>query len=115
MQAASLARNIGHAFGENRLTLVAVAILALLLLCAAFGQALVPYSPLMTDGTAKLVPPTAAHLFGTDALGRDIFSRVVVGGSARSRHGDFGGGAVVRRWVLGWARSPDISVAGRIA
>ena len=77
-RAATLTRNIGHAFGENRLTLVAVGILALLLLCAIFGYALVPYDPLMTDGTAKLVPPNAAHPFGTDALGRDLLSRVVV-------------------------------------
>jgi peptide/nickel transport system permease protein len=78
MRAATLTRNIGHAFGENRLTLVAVGILLLLLLCAAFGSILAPYNPLMTDGTAKLVAPSAAHLFGTDALGRDIFSRVIV-------------------------------------
>ncbi len=77
MRTATLARNIGHAFGENRLTLAAVLVLVLLLLCAAFGQSLVPYNPLMTDGTAKLSPPTLAHLFGTDALGRDILSRVV--------------------------------------
>ncbi|MBX3623817.1 MAG: ABC transporter permease [Rhizobacter sp.] len=73
-----LARNTGYVFGENRLTLVAVVILALLLLCAAFGPALAPYDPLMTDGTARLQPPSAAHWFGTDALGRDILSRVIV-------------------------------------
>ena len=78
MRAMVLGRNLSHAFGANRLTLVAVAILLLLLLCAAFGQFLVPYDPLMTDGTAKLMAPGAAHMFGTDALGRDIFSRVVV-------------------------------------
>ena len=78
MRAAVLTRNIGHAFGENRLTLVAVAILLLLLTCAAFGSALAPYNPLMTDGTAKLSPPDWAHWFGTDALGRDILSRVIV-------------------------------------
>ena len=77
-RAAALTRNVGHAFGENRLTLVAVAVLVLLLLCAAFGGALAPYDPLTTDGAAKMMPPNAAHLFGTDALGRDILSRVVV-------------------------------------
>jgi peptide/nickel transport system permease protein len=77
-RAATLGRNIGHAFAENRLTLVAVAILVVLLICAAFGSALAPYDPLMTDSTAKMSPPGALHLFGTDALGRDILSRVVV-------------------------------------
>ena len=78
MRTATLTRNIGHAFGENRLTLVAVAILVLLLVCAAFGQYLAPYNPLMTDGAAKMQPPGVAHLFGTDSLGRDILSRVIV-------------------------------------
>jgi peptide/nickel transport system permease protein len=78
MDLALLARNTGHAFGENRLTLVAALILAFLVLCALFGPSLVPYDPLATDATAKLVPPSAKHLFGTDALGRDIFSRVIV-------------------------------------
>jgi peptide/nickel transport system permease protein len=78
MDIAVLARNTGHAFGENRLTLVAALILAFLVLCALFGPYLVPYDPLATDATARLVPPSAKHLFGTDALGRDIFSRVVV-------------------------------------
>jgi peptide/nickel transport system permease protein len=74
----AFARNVAHAFGENRLTLVAVVILALLVLCAIFGPSLAPYDPLMTNGAARLVPPSAAHPFGTDALGRDILSRVVV-------------------------------------
>jgi peptide/nickel transport system permease protein len=76
--AATLARNAAYAFGENRLTLIAVIILAFLVVCAIFGPALAPYDPLMTDGAARLQPPSAAHLFGTDALGRDLLSRVLV-------------------------------------
>jgi peptide/nickel transport system permease protein len=78
MSAATLAQNARHAFGENRLTLVAVLILGALLLCAAFGPLVAPYDPLATNGAARLVPPSAAHWFGTDALGRDILSRVIV-------------------------------------
>jgi peptide/nickel transport system permease protein len=78
MSIATLARNTGYAFGENRLTLLAVVILAALLMCALIGPSIVPYDPLATDAVAKLQPPNAAHWFGTDALGRDIFSRVVV-------------------------------------
>jgi len=78
MTAATLARNAAYAFGENRLTLIAVIILAFLVMCAIFGPALAPYDPLMTDGAARLQPPSAAHLFGTDALGRDLLSRVLV-------------------------------------
>ncbi len=78
MSFVALARNTGYAFGENRLTLAAVLILALLILCALFGATLAPFDPLATDATAKLVPPTLSHPFGTDALGRDILSRVMV-------------------------------------
>jgi peptide/nickel transport system permease protein len=78
MTAATLARNAAYAFGENRMTLVAVVILAFLVVCAIFGPALAPYDPLATNGAARLQPPSAAHLFGTDALGRDLFSRVLV-------------------------------------
>ncbi|MCF1709364.1 ABC transporter permease [Tabrizicola sp. J26] len=47
--------------------------------CAIFGAALVPYDPFETDVMNTLMPPSAAHWFGTDDLGRDIFSRVIVG------------------------------------
>jgi peptide/nickel transport system permease protein len=78
MSLITLARNTGYAFGENRLTLVAVIILALLALCAIFGPYIAPYDPLVTSATTKLARPSALHPFGTDALGRDIFSRVIV-------------------------------------
>ena len=39
-----------------------------------------PYDPYAQDITgSKLLPPSAAHLMGTDELGRDIFSRIIVG------------------------------------
>jgi peptide/nickel transport system permease protein len=49
--------------------------------CAIFGPAVVPYDPFgaPTDLLSKLQPPSSEHLFGTDQLGRDVFSRVVVG------------------------------------
>lgn len=47
--------------------------------CALFGPMLVPYDPFATDVMHTLAPPSAAHWFGTDELGRDIFSRVIVG------------------------------------
>jgi peptide/nickel transport system permease protein len=78
MSVIALARNTGYAFGENRLTLVAVAILGVLVFCALFGPWIVPFDPLTTAAASKLVPPSATHLFGTDALGRDILSRVIV-------------------------------------
>ncbi len=57
---------------------IALVLLALLLAMALFGPALVPYDPLATDPPAALQPPSALHWFGTDQLGRDVFSRVIV-------------------------------------
>ncbi len=53
-------------------------LLALFLAAALAGPVLAPFDPLATDVAASLQPPNAAHWFGTDALGRDLFSRVLV-------------------------------------
>jgi peptide/nickel transport system permease protein len=42
------------------------------------GPALVPYDPLASDTATALKPPSFVHWFGTDQLGRDVFSRVIV-------------------------------------
>ena len=47
--------------------------------CAIFGPALVPYDPFADDLLNSLLPPSSLHWFGTDQLGRDVFSRVIVG------------------------------------
>src|SRR5262249_40739363 len=46
--------------------------------CALFGPSIVPYDPLASDTAVTLKAPSLAHWFGTDQLGRDILSRVVV-------------------------------------
>jgi peptide/nickel transport system permease protein len=48
-------------------------------ICAVFGPLLVPYSPYRDDLMNALAPPSAAHWFGTDQIGRDIFSRIIAG------------------------------------
>jgi peptide/nickel transport system permease protein len=67
-----------YTLAETPLNLVALLLLALLLVCAVLGPSLVPFDPLATNTTIALQPPTAAHWFGTDQLGRDVLSRVVV-------------------------------------
>jgi peptide/nickel transport system permease protein len=47
--------------------------------CALFGGHVVPYDPLEPDLLNTLSPPDGDHWFGTDQLGRDVFSRVIVG------------------------------------
>lgn len=71
-------KHIRHVLSENPVTMVAAALFALFVLIALVGPALVPYDPLASDATAALQSPSAAHWFGTDALGRDIFSRTMV-------------------------------------
>lgn len=75
---ATFVRDLRYAFGENPLTAAAFVIFTLLLLCALIGPYVVPYDPLMTNTEMRMVPPSWAHPFGTDHLGRDIFSRVIV-------------------------------------
>ncbi len=67
-------------FAASRLALVGLAIVFLLIATAIFAGLIAPYSPIAGDlKTARLLPPSAAHWFGTDDLGRDIFSRIVYG------------------------------------
>ncbi|MCU0888028.1 MAG: ABC transporter permease [Rubritepida sp.] len=66
-----------HVVAGNPVTALAFGLFGLLLAAALLGPALVPYDPIAAAGPA-LQPPSAAHWFGTDAVGRDVFSRVVV-------------------------------------
>jgi len=61
----------------NPRTAGAAAIGLLLVLGAALGPVLVPFDPVGTDTSASLNPPSWVHWFGTDQLGRDIFSRAI--------------------------------------
>jgi peptide/nickel transport system permease protein len=47
--------------------------------CALFGQALLSQNPYKDDLMNALAPPSAAHWFGTDQIGRDIFARIIGG------------------------------------
>lgn len=49
------------------------------LACALFGPLVVPHDPYASDPLNSLAPPNTLHWFGTDQLGRDVFSRVIVG------------------------------------
>ena len=48
------------------------------IICAVLGQRITPYDP-FNDFSAGHLPPSAEHLFGTDRIGRDVLSRVMVG------------------------------------
>ncbi len=56
---------------------LSVAFIALVLISAIFAPYIAPYSPYAIDTNAILKPPSWHHLFGTDRIGRDVFSRVI--------------------------------------
>ncbi|MGC2122724.1 MAG: ABC transporter permease [Xanthobacteraceae bacterium] len=71
-------RHSRYVIGENPVTGLAFGLFVLILIAALIGPWIVPYVPLASDTAVTLQPPTLHHWFGTDQLGRDIFSRVVV-------------------------------------
>jgi peptide/nickel transport system permease protein len=62
----------------NELAVVGLLVLSLLVLAALSGSALAPYGVNAINVQDRLQPPSPEHWFGTDELGRDIFSRVLV-------------------------------------
>jgi peptide/nickel transport system permease protein len=69
----------GIDFMSNPLAVIGFAIVLLLVIVAAFAPYIATHDPIAQQLTEALKPPSAAHWFGTDELGRDIFSRVVYG------------------------------------
>ena len=65
---------------RNPFTVVSLAMIALLLLCAAAAPVLAPYDPSMQELSARLQGPRKGHWLGTDELGRDVLSRIIYGG-----------------------------------
>lgn len=75
----SRARETLAALGRSGSFLIGGAIVLFWIACALFGEHFAPYDPLANDIINSLAPPSAEHWFGTDQLGRDVFSRVIVG------------------------------------
>ena len=65
---------------RNKVAMVSIALLLLIILAAIFSELITPYGYMERDLTNTFAFPSLEHLFGTDNLGRDIFSRVLVGG-----------------------------------
>ena len=63
--------------GNPVTTIAAIGLFAVILL-AVFAPWIVPYNPIASDVPQALQPPNAAHWAGTDQLGRDIFSRILI-------------------------------------
>lgn len=70
--------NVRFILVKNPVTLAAFGCFAGLLVAALIGPSLVPFDPLWADSARVLESPSLRHWFGTDHVGRDVFSRVVV-------------------------------------
>lgn len=75
----SQAKEVWRRFRRNRQAMIGLIMLLILVLAAVFASVIAPYDPLKQDIIHRLQPPSLNHLFGTDELGRDIFSRILYG------------------------------------
>jgi peptide/nickel transport system permease protein len=72
-------RDLGRELLRQKLFLVGSVILLWWIVAAIFGYQIAPQNPYAQNLTAINLAPSGAHLFGTDNLGRDMLSRVIVG------------------------------------
>lgn len=76
----SQTREIIRRFKKNRSAMIGLCIFLIICLMAILADVIIPYSKAITQvKDARLLAPSAAHLFGTDQLGRDMFARVLHG------------------------------------
>ncbi|MFO7882329.1 MAG: ABC transporter permease [Kosmotogaceae bacterium] len=66
-------------FKKNRLALVGFIIVSIVIFIAIFAPVLTPYDPFDTDPFYRLKPPSWEHWIGTDAMGRDVLTRLFYG------------------------------------
>ncbi len=66
-------------YAKNRAALAGLVIISVFTIFAVFSAYVAPYDPLQPNYAMILKSPSLAHFFGTDNLGRDIFSRIVWG------------------------------------
>jgi len=66
-------------FRKNRLAVFGAVIIFIFFLLVIFGNRIAPYDPIAQNYSNMLKPPSFEHPFGTDHVGRDILSRVIVG------------------------------------
>ena len=67
---------------EKKLPRISLCVLGLIILSSVFAGVLAPYSMEEMNPAAINLAPSAAHIFGTDSMGRDLFTMVLYGGRA---------------------------------
>ncbi|HJS20645.1 MAG TPA: ABC transporter permease [Anaerolineales bacterium] len=78
-QTIDLASNVWKRFRRHRAAIGGMAILSVIVLLSLFAF-LSPYDPVKSNLPERFRPPSASHPMGTDALGRDLFTRILYGG-----------------------------------
>jgi peptide/nickel transport system permease protein len=68
-----------HSLGKHPLALVGLIIISVLILVAVLAPVIAPFDPYQQVAEDRLQPPGSRYLFGTDDMGRDVFSRVIYG------------------------------------
>ena len=71
-------RHSRYVIADNPVTGLAFGLFVLIVVSAVIGPWVVPYDPLASNTAVTLQPPNLHHWFGTDQLGRDIFSRIII-------------------------------------
>ena len=87
-------------FARNRAAVVGVLVLSVIVGAAVFGPHMTPYDPLAATPYGQLLPPSQAHPFGTDELGRDVLARMVYGASLTLQVGFIAVGIAVTIGIL---------------
>lgn len=72
-------KEVWRRFCRNKQAMIGLAMLLLLIFAAVFANVIAPYDPVEQNLLIRPQGPSAAHWFGTDELGRDIFSRILYG------------------------------------
>jgi len=107
----SLKVDVWRRFRKNKLAMVGLALIVLLVLVAVFAEVIAPYDPEdIPRPVSAREPPSMEHLFGTDAVGRDLFSRVVFGARVSLRVGI---ASVIIATVIGVAAGAAAGYYGR--
>jgi peptide/nickel transport system permease protein len=75
----SIWRHLRYHIARHPLGAVGAAIMAVFVLAAIFAPLLTRFDPVSTNSALSLARPSAAHIFGCDFMGRDIYSRIVYG------------------------------------
>lgn len=79
-KAPSTARLLVSNFVRNTTGMIGLSIVFLIVTSSIFAVQISGYEPTLMDGSVASLPPSTAHLMGTDQLGQDVFSRVLYGG-----------------------------------